>query len=166
VTSRPTATLVAVAVLAGATIAGVGLATQSSSKPAPVLQIDERRGRVGQVVLGETRADVLAVLGPPVADERRGIGPETLRYPHLTVSLVAGTVASIRTDDPHAATLQAVRIGNPLSAARASYRKAATCNPNSPDKSAAHPYCRVAVKSGQMLVTGDPIGSITLLRTR
>jgi hypothetical protein len=164
-TARTTAILVAVAVVAGATVAGVGLATHSSGKPARVLQIDEQQGRVGQVVIGETRANVLAVLGPPVADESRGAGRETLRYPRLTVTLVANLIASIRTDDPAAVTLQAVRIGNPLSAARASYRKAATCNPNSPDKHAAHPYCRVTVASGQLLVTGDPIESMTLVRT-
>jgi hypothetical protein len=166
VTSRTTAILVAVAVVAGATVAGVGLATRSSGKPARVLQIDEQRGRIGQAVIGETRADVLAVLGLPVADEPRGVGPETLRYPRLTITLVADMVTSVRTDDPAAVTLKAVHIGDPLSAARASYRKAATCNPNSPDKHAAHPYCRVAVASGQMLVTGDPIREITLLRTR
>jgi len=166
VTSRTTAILVAVAVVAGATVACVGLATRSSGKSARVLQIDEQRGRVGQAVLGETRANVLAVLGPPVADESRGVGHETLRYPRLTVTLVADLVASIRTDDPAAVTLQAVRIGDPLSAARALYHKAATCNPNSPDKNAAHPYCRVAVAAGQMLVAGDPIRSITLVRTK
>jgi hypothetical protein len=165
VTSRTTAILVAVAVVSGATVAGVGLATRGSGKPPRVLQIDERRGRVGLVVIGETRANVLAVLGPPVADESKGVGPETLRYPRLTITLVSDMVGSIRTDDPAAVTLEAVRIGDPLSAARASYRKAATCNPNSPDKQAAHPYCRVAVASGQMLVTGDPIRAITLIST-
>jgi len=117
------------------------------------------------VVIGETRANVLAVLGRPVADESRGLGLETLRYRHLTIRLVADMVGSIRTDDPAAVTLQAVRIGDPLSAARALYRKAATCNPNSPDKQATHPFCRVAVASGQMLVTGDPIRAITLIST-
>jgi hypothetical protein len=171
VTRRTTAILVAVAVVAGATIAGVGLATESSSKPAGVLQIDEQRGRVGQVVLGETAADVVSVLGRPA--RRLNTPPtdplvsySTLVYDHLLVGLRNDHVISIRTDDPAAVTLQAVRIGNPLSAARASYRKEATCNPNSPDKSAAHPYCRVRVASGQLLITGDPIGSITLLRTR
>ncbi len=164
-TNRTTAVLVAVAVVAGGTVAGVGLATRSSGKPARVLQIDERRGRVGSVVIGETRANVLAVLGRPVADESRGLGLETLRYRHLTIRLVADMVGSIRTDDPAAVTLQAVRIGDPLSAARALYRKAATCNPNSPDKQATHPFCRVAVASGQMLVTGDPIRAITLIST-
>ncbi len=164
-TNRTTAVLVAVAVVAGGTVAGVGLATRSSGKPARVLQIDERRGRVGSVVIGETRANVLAVLGRPAADESRGLGLETLRYRHLTIRLVADMVGSIRTDDPAAVTLQAVRIGDPLSAARALYRKAATCNPNSPDKQAMHPFCRVAVASGQMLVTGDPIRAITLIST-
>src|SRR5439155_22329574 len=69
VTNRTTAVLVAVAVVAGGTVAGVGLATRSSGKPARVLQIDERRGRVGSAVIGETRANVIAVLGRPVADE-------------------------------------------------------------------------------------------------
>ena len=164
-TSRTTAALVAVAVIAGATVAGVGLATRSSGKPARVLQIDEQRGRVGQVVLGETAADVVSVLGRPRSRSNTPAG-DSLLYRHLTVGIRGGRVASIRTDDPAAVTLQAVRIGNPLSAARASYRKAATCNPNSPDKSAAHPYCRVRVAGGQLLITGDPIGSITLIRSR
>ena len=163
----PVAALAAIAVIAGGSVAGIGLATRGSSHhTARTLVIDETAGRVGTVLLGETRANVLAVLGAPATDESPGVGPEILRYSHLTITLLAGTVASIRTDDPAAVTLEAIRIGDPLSAARASYRRAATCNPSSPDKQAAHPYCRVRVRSGQMLVTGDPIRTITLVRTR
>jgi hypothetical protein len=165
VTSRTTAILVAVAVVAGATVAGVGLATRSSGKPARVLQIDEQRGRVGRVVIGETRANVLAVLGKPLQADRGPID-EALLYDRLTVSLSTGRVISIETDDPAARTDRAVRIGDPLSAARASYGKAARCNPSSPDKHAAHPFCSIKVESGAMLVTGDPIRTITLSRTR
>jgi hypothetical protein len=165
-TSRTTAILVAVAVVAGAAVAGVGLATRGSSKPARVLQIDETLGRVGHVVLGESRANVIGALGRPKADLGRGAHVETLSYPQLTVSLVAGAVDAISTDDPAAVTDKAVRIGEPLSAARASYAKAATCNPSSPDKTAAHPFCRISVKAGRLLVTGDPIRAITLSRTR
>ncbi len=156
-TSRTTAILVTVAVLAGAAVAGVGLATRGSSKPARVLQVDEQRGIVGKVVLGETRDNVLGVLGRPSFQDS-----ETIRYPHLVVRLGSGRVFSIETNDPAAGTVRAVRIGDPLSAARASYGKAARCNPNSPDKHAAHPGCSVKVGSGAMLIGGDPIRSITL----
>ena len=159
-TSRSTAILVAVAVVAGAAVAGVGLATRGSGKPARVLQVDEQAGRVGRVVLGETGSSVLAVLGKPSSADGT-----TIRYPHLLVGLRAGRVTSISTDDAAARTDKAVRIGEPLSAARASYRKAAACNPNSPDKTATHPFCSISVKSGRLLVTGDPIRSITLSRT-
>lgn len=162
--NRTTAILVTVAVVAGATVAGIGLATRGSSKSARILQIDEERGSVGRVVIGETRANVLSVLGKAAGDKPTG-RTEVLSYRHLTITLRAGSVSSVRTDDPAARTLKAVRIGDPLSAARASYGKAAACNPNSPDQQAAHPYCRVKVASGQLLVTGDPIRSITLFRT-
>jgi hypothetical protein len=159
-TSRSTAILVAVAVVAGAAVAGVGFATQSSNKPTRVLAIDEQRGRVGRVVLGETGSNVVAVLGKPSLT-----GSGTIRYPHLVIGLRAGRVTSIETDDPAARTGKAVLIGEPLSAARASYAKTAKCNPNSPDKSAVHPFCDIRVGSSEMLVTGDPIRSITLSRT-
>lgn len=159
-TSRRTSILVTVAVVAGATVAGIGLATQGSSKPAPVLQIDEQNGRIGPVVLGETATNVAGVLGPPRSSAS---APGVLVYPHLRLRLQAGRVVSIETDNPAARTDKAVRIGAPLSAARASYRKAARCNPNSPDKHAAHPSCRIKVRSGSMLIAGDPIQSIALI---
>jgi len=160
-TNRRTAILVSVAVVAGGTIAGIGLATQGSSKPAPVLQIDEQNGRIGPVVLGETRQNIVGVLGPPPSGDAN-----VMRYPHLLLELRAGRVTSISTNDPDARTDKAVSVGAPLSAVRASYRKAAKCNPNSPDKHAAHPTCQVAVGAGRMWVYGDPIAQIRLVRTR
>jgi hypothetical protein len=164
-TRRRTAILVTVAVVAGAAVAGVGLATRSSGKPARVLQIDERNGRVGRVVLGETRANVLSVLGPPLYSTSLGVSPRRiLGYPQLRITFSPnGGVISIETDDPAARTDEAVRIGDPLSAARASYRKDAHCVPNSPDKTAPHPRCSIKAGSGTMLITGDPIRSITLV---
>ena len=159
---RQLTVLVVFAVVAGAAVAGVGLATRGGPHHARTLTIDESAGRVGRVVLGETRANVIGALGTPIGDAGSGTGPEILRYPHLTVIVLADLVASIRTDDPAARTLKAVRVGDPLSAARASYRKAARCNPSSPDKHAAHPSCRIAVASGRMDVAGDPIAAITL----
>ena len=55
-------------------------------------------------------------------------------------------------------------IGDPLSAARASYRKAAKCVPNSPDKTAKHPHCTVKVAAGVLEITGDPITRMALSR--
>src|SRR5207249_4859738 len=52
-TNRATAALVTVAVAAGAIVAGVGLATRGSGKPARVVEIDEVHGRVGRVALDE-----------------------------------------------------------------------------------------------------------------
>jgi hypothetical protein len=162
-TSRQTAILVTIAVVAGSIVAGVGLATQGSTKPSRVVQIDEVNGRIGSVVLGETRENVIGALGKP----KRAMGgdaADSLSYAHLEVGLVHGHVVSIQTDDPAARTLKIVRIGDPLSAARALYRKAAHCVPNSPDKSAPHPHCRIAVPAGQLVVVGDPIRAMALRR--
>jgi hypothetical protein len=158
-TNRRLAVLVGIAVVGGAAVAGVGLATQSSPKPRRVLQIDEVNGRVGRVVLGETAEDVVGALGPP------GIARESsFFYRYLYIGFRQRRVALILTNDPTARTEQSVRIGDPLSAARASYRKAAKCNPNSPDKTAKHPHCVVKVPSGTLLIGGDPIRSMTLER--
>ena len=159
-TDRRTAILVVIAVVAGSGVAGILLATQSSSKSARVLQIDEVNGRVGSVVLGETRENVIGALGKPGTFRGNFLG-----YPHFSIVFRSGHVESILTDDAAARTGQAVRIGDPLSAARASYRKAAKCNPNSPDKHAKHPFCVIAVASGLMTVDGDPIRTIELART-
>lgn len=162
-TSRRLAILVAVAVVAGAVVAGVGLATESSPKPKHVLQIDEVRGRIGSVVLGETAKDVVAVLGP--AQHVAGAAGDVLVYPTLAVTVRKGHVTSITTTDPGAATLKVVRIGDPMSSVRALYRKSSHCIPNSPDKSAPNPHCRVKVPAGLMIVRGDPIKEIELART-
>ncbi len=161
-TDRRTAILVAVAVVAGATVAGVLLATQGSGKPARVLQIDEVNGRVGSIGLGDTARQVLRALGKPgIARE----GSLAYRHPRLDVPLRAGRVTYVMTEDPAARTEGAVRIGDPLSAARASYRKAAKCNPNSPDKQVKRPFCVVTVPAGRMILNGDPIRTIELLGT-
>lgn len=165
---RRLAALVGIAVVGGAAVAGVGLATQGSGKPARVLQIDEQAGRVGAVVLGETRENVIGALGQPRSTHGaapvRAAHRQYLFYPHLTVGLLNDRVVWIQTDDPAARTDKVVRVGDPLSAARASYRKAAKCKPNSPDKTAKHPHCVVKVPAGTLLVVGDPIRSLTLDR--
>ncbi len=161
--SRTIAVLVAVAVVAGIGVAAYGFATRSSGEPARVLQIDEVNGRVGKVVLGETRENVFGVLGRPHAV---GHAPgDVLLYPHLQVGLRDGRVDSIRTDNPAARTDKAVRLGDPISAVRASYRKAASCIPNAPDKDDPNPRCTVRVPAGRLLVRGDPIKTMTLVRT-
>ena len=160
---RRLAILVAFAVVAGAVVAGVGLATQGSSKPKHVLQIDEVNGRIGQVVLGETSKNVVAVLGQP---REVGYAPgDVLIYPKLQVAIRKGLVHSITTTDPGAATLKVVRIGDPISSVRALYRKSSHCIPNTPDKTAPNPHCRVTVPAGLMIVRGDPIASVELTRT-
>jgi hypothetical protein len=159
-TSRQTAILVTVAVVAGATLAGVGLATRGSTKPRHVLQIDEVKGSVGKVVLGETATNVIGVLGRP---REVGYAPgDVLVYTHLQVGLKGGKVVSIETDDPGAQTDKILRVGDPLSAARALYRKASHCIPNATDKTAPHPHCRITVPAGTLQIAGDPIRSITL----
>jgi hypothetical protein len=160
-TSRGTAVVVTVAVVAGATVAAVGLATRGATRSRPVLRIDEVKGSVGRVVLGETEENVVGVLGPPL---RRSVTSGiTLVYPRLSVGLRGGRVVSIETDDPGAQTDRVVRVGDPMSAIRALYRKASDCVPNSPDKTAPHPHCVVTVPAGKLLVTGDPIHSMTLV---
>jgi hypothetical protein len=163
VTSRTLGVLVAVAVVAGAVIAAVGLATRGGSRHAPSVLVDEQRGRIGRVVLGETRADVLAVLGPSGGDARGSVQ----RYEHLVVRLARGRVASITTTDVSTRTLRAVRVGQPLSAARASYRRAASCFglPSGELQTGGKPesaYCNVKVPAGRLRFERDPIASITL----
>jgi hypothetical protein len=159
--NRGLAVLVAVAVVAGIGVASYGLATKGSSKPARVLQIDEVNGRVGKVVLGEAGASVEAVLGEP-SSARRG----RLDYAHLVVGLDGGGhVVRIETDDPDAQTEKVVKMGDPISAVRAVYRKAAKCIPKAPDKHDPHPRCTVKVPAGRLLVRGDPIAALTLART-
>jgi hypothetical protein len=153
--------LVAVAVVAGIAVAAVGFATQGSGKSRAVLQVDEQNGRIGRVVLGETKAEIVGVLGKPESQTA-----VLLRYPQVAITLENGRATSIATSSADAKTDLAVRIGDPLSAVRASYRKAAKCNPNSPDKTAAHPHCFVIVPAGGMEVYGDPVREIRLVRTR
>lgn len=160
-TSRRLAILVAVAIVGGAAVAGVGLATQGSQKSKPVLQVDEQTGRIGRVVLGETAQNVIGTLGRPGL-----VSHGSLVYTHLLVHTVANRVDSILTDDPDAQTDKVVRIGEPISSARASYGKAASCVPNSPDKTAKHSYCEIKVPSGLLLIDGDPIKTITLETAR
>ncbi len=155
--------LVAVAVAAGAVVAGVGLATESSSKPPHVLQIDEINGRIGKVVLGETEKDVTAVLGQP--REVGYVPGDVLVYPKLQVAVRNGLVVALTTTDPGAATIKVVRIGDPISSVRALYRKKSHCIPNSDTTTAPNPHCRVTVPAGLMIVRGDPIASIELART-
>ena len=160
-TNRTLAVLVTVAVIAGIGVAAYGLATKDSSKPARVLQVDEVNGRVGKVVLGEASASVEAVLGEPTSSKR-----SLLRYPHLVVGLdPAGHVVRIETDAPEAQTEKVVKMGDPISAVRAAYRRAAKCVPNAPDKQDPHPRCTVEVPAGRLLVRGDPIERMTLVRT-
>ena len=158
-TGERLAILVTAAVVAGAVVAGVGLATEGSSKPKHVLQIDEVNGRIGKVVLGETEKDVTAVLGQP-----REVGA-VLVYPKLQVAIRKGLVVALTTTDPGASTIKVVRIGDPMSSVRALYRKKSHCVPNTPDKTAPNPHCRVTVPAGVMIVRGDPIVSIELART-
>jgi len=157
--SRGLAVLVAVAVVAGIGVAAYGFATRGSGKSAPVLQIDEVNGRVGKVVLGETRENVIGVLGESWLAPS---GPTVLLYRHLTVNFRNNHVVSIRTDDPDARTEKFVHMADPFSAVRASYRKAARCIPNRPDKQDPHPRCTVKVPAGVLFITGDPIRAMTL----
>jgi len=114
-------------------------------------------------VLGETRQNVIGTLGQPRSTDLHG-----LFYPRLSIALAGDRVVFIRTTDPAARTEKVVRINDPISAARASYGKAASCVPNSPDKTAKHSYCNVKVPSGVLHIDGDPITAITLevARTR
>jgi hypothetical protein len=146
VSDRRLRVLVAVAAVAGLGIAVAGIATRGKAHHPSTLLVDEATGSIGTVFLGEPHAQV------------------TAQHPHLTIAFSDGKVSSIRTDDPSAKTLKAVRIGDPLSAVRASYRKAARCNPNSPDRTAKHPICHVKVPAGLMVIRGDPVQTITLSR--
>jgi hypothetical protein len=171
--SRTIAVLVAVAVVAGIAVSAYGFATRGSTKAAYVLQIDEAKGRVGSVVLGETSAEVVSVLGKsqPHRPLPKPITPVTianttfLLYAHLVIELQSDRVVSVRTDNPAARTEKAIRIGDPISAVRASYRKAARCIPNASDKEDPHPRCTVKVPAGRLLVRGDPIKTLTLTRS-
>jgi len=173
--SRSLAILVAVAVVAGVGVAAYGFATRGSGKSAPVLQVDEVDGRVGKVVLGETRENVIGVLGKagqagplqgqPIAPTTQSVNGAVLLYPHIRIELRDNHVVSITTDDPAARTDKFVHMADPFSAVRATYRQAARCIPNRPDKQDPHPRCTVRVPAGVLFVTGDPIRTMTL-RTR
>jgi hypothetical protein len=160
-TDRRLRLLVAVAVLAGIAVAAVGFATQGSGESKHVLQVDEQAGRIGRVVLGETPREIRSVLGKPEFENAT-----SMRYPDLVVGIAVGRAISVATSSADAKTDLAVRIGDPLSAVRASYRKAAKCNPNSPDKTAAHPQCHVTVPAGALYAYGDPVREFRLVRTR
>ncbi len=160
-TDRRLRIVVAVAVLAGIAVAAVGFATQGSGKSKRILQVDEQAGRIGRVVLGETPREIRSVLGEPESESAA-----LLRYPDLVVGIAGGQATSIATSSMDAKTDLAVRTGDPLSAVRASYRKAAKCNPNAPDKTAVHPQCLVTVPAGAMYVYGDPVREFRLVRTR
>jgi hypothetical protein len=160
-TDRRLRILVAVAVVAGIAVAAVGFATQGSGKSKSSLAVDEQNGRIGRVALGETPSEIRSVLGKPELETAT-----IMRYPEVVVGLAKGRATSLATSSSDAKTDLAVRIGDPLSAVRASYRKAAKCNPNSPDKTAAHPQCFVTVPAGAMYVYGDPVREFRLVRTR
>ena len=160
------AVLVAVAVVAGAAVAGIGLATRGGSKGSRVaLVVDEKAGRIGPVVLGETRADVVAVLGKPRSTTPTG----TLVYRHLSVDVLNGRVIAIQTDDPTARTLKHVGVGDALGAIRVAYRKTATCE-KLPEKEteggtgSSASSCTVNVPAGKLLALGDPIDTFRLSR--
>ncbi len=167
--NRAIAVLATVAVLAGGTVAGIGLATRSGSKHtsrAPL--VDESSGRIGRVVLGETGAGVVAALGSPLENGRHD--PEVIRYKHIEVTVVRGRVTSITVDDEDARTLKAVGVGDPLGAVRAAYRKSATCV-KLPEKESedgtgsSSGYCDVTVPAGRLHFDHNPIETITLSRT-
>jgi hypothetical protein len=190
--SRTAAVLAACAVVAGAVVAGVGLATRGSSQRTQrVLLVDEQAGRVGPVALGETRARVVEALGAPKAVARgRPFAPAgtlsgeiasslsfaipgprvprvILRYPQLGVLLVQNRAFAIVTTDPAAQTLKAVGNGQPLTAVRAAYRQAATCFllPEGETDSGGNParrFCRVRAPAGRLRFGRDPIASIAL----
>jgi hypothetical protein len=192
-TGRTAAVLAACAVVAGGVVAGIGLATRGSpQRTHSVLLVDEQRGRVGPVALGETRAGVVEALGAPTAVARGGpfapagklpdeigasmsfaipgprLPPEILRYPKLAVLLVQGRAFAIVTTDAAARTLKAVGNGQPLTAVRAAYRRAATCFllPEGETDSGGDParrFCRVRAPVGRLRFGRDPIASIALV---
>ncbi len=156
------------------------------------LAVDGSAGHVGPVQLGGTLAEVLARLGPPVEDSRGGgfapagklpsdveadggsisipgppVSPEILRYRHLAVMVVQDRVFAMVTDDAGARTPKGVGVGDPLGTVRASYRKAATCIPESSGGEFRSPaHCAVAVPAGHLSFGGDPIKSIELIAGR
>ena len=151
-------------------MAAYGFATRGSGKSAPVLQIDEVNGRVGEVVLGETRENVIGALGKPRLDKdlpaSDHVRTTILVYPHLTINLRDNHVVFIQTDDPDAAHGDVRAHGRSLLArcerVTASRRGA---SPTGRTRNDPHPRCTVKVPAGLLLVRGDPIQTITL-RTR
>ena len=161
--NRATVVFVAVAVIGGAAVAGIGLATRGSGRGVRTVAVDELRGRIGKAVLGESRSAVLSVLGRPSGPAPAG----ALRYPHLLIGLREGVVSSIKTDDGAARTLKAVGVGDGLGAVRAVYRRAARCVklPEKETESSTNSSggsCTVRVPAGRLRFDGNPIRSITL----
>ena len=73
----------------------------------------------------------------------------------MAIGLRNGRVVSIETEDSNARTKKFVHMADPFSAVRASYRKAARCIPNRPDKEAGISRCTVTVPAG-VLLSGRP----------
>jgi hypothetical protein len=174
-------------VAAAAELVGCG-ASQQRTAP---LVIDESAGRVGQIALGEALADVISRAGPPDEDSRfsgfapagklpsdiganggffstpagpRGAWPEIFRYKHLAAMFVQDRVFAMVTDDAGARTRGGVGVGDPLSAVRAAYRKAAKCVPESSGGEFRSPaHCAVSVPAGHLSFGDDPIKSIQLI---
>lgn len=182
-------------VLVATFLGGCGDSTSAQSGATRIVRVDERKGSVQGVRLGDSLAEVkrrlpggveadprtsriLPLVGdqeelglPGVIDPpREGIPIERfglLRYRHLSISFAPGTGAYvIKIAIPGARTLAGVGLGDSLETARDAYSKMRCDVQNRDSEYVAYPYCTTKLADGLYIWFGqDPIRSITLSST-
>ena len=188
---RRVATLVAaVLCLAGCTWPG----PVDRSAPAVERTLDVEAGTIDGVGVGSTDAQVRATLGPPTApdtgaafpaDEGPGFegpnaipmpelgrdGPRILRYPGVAF-LVADDVVFAVVGGRGVTTENGVHVGDDLALARAAYGKLGCRERPGPepivpgDERDTYPECQRRIGDLRLIVTGDPIASISVAALR
>ena len=171
-----------------------GPGSSSGSAPAVERTLDVGAGTVDGVGVGSTDAQVRATLGPPTAADAGGsfpadagpgfegpnaipmpeLGrdrPRILRYPGVAF-LVADDVVFAVIGGRGLATEDGLRVGDPLATAREVYgklgcRERPGGEPLLPgDAPDTYPECQRRVGDLRLIVTGDPIASISVAALR
>ena len=176
-------------------LGGCGDSTAAESGATRIVRVDERKGSVQGVRLGDSLSEVkrrlpggveadprtsrtlplvgeLEELGLPgiIDPPREGTPIERfglLRYRHLSITFAPPTGAFvIKIAIPGARTLAGVGLGDPLEAARGAYPDMRCDVQNRNSEYVAYPYCTTKLENGFYIWFGqDPIRSITLSST-
>lgn len=178
-----------------ASLGGCGDSTAAESGATRIVRVDERKGSVQSVRLGDSLSEVkrrlpggveadprtsptlplvgeLEELGlPGIIDPPRDGTPierfGLLRYRQLSITFAPPTGAFvIKIAIPGARTLAGVGVGDPLAAARGAYANMRCDVQNRNSEYVAYPYCTTKLENGFYIWFGqDPIRSITLSST-